>query len=152
MRTLVTSNYGLYNNALITKLLEKNKPKQPTTTGMLISEEIQCDSPLVEIEVTQTQDGASVQTDNVFRNGCAPDNSGAGSLCFNDNCYPSFIFTDTQNTETQKEIDGEVFVPEEPLTFYLEQNPASPLVEVTLNKELIQTINTEQVGATACKR
>ena len=154
MRTLATSNYGIYNIALITKLLEKNKPKDAVVTGMQIDnlEEEQCDNPLVQIEITQADETATAQTDNILQEGCAPDNFGDGGLCLGeDNCYPPNLFTESQDIGTQETINGGVFDLEEPLTFYIPQNPANPEVEITFNGVLIENINAAQAGATACK-
>src|SRR3989344_1099142 len=153
MRTLATRNYGVYNDAIITKLLEKNKPQDLIITGNPIdNSKEQCNNPLVRVEVSQTDEGITAETDNVLYQGCAPDNFGEGSLCFNGNCYQPDLFTDVQNTETNL-LEGEVFdlSEENDLTFYIEQNPQDPQAEITLDNELIQIINTEQVGATACR-
>src|SRR3989338_4497363 len=151
MRTLATSNYGIYNIALITKLLEKNKPKDAAVTGSVIeNQESQCNDLLVSIEISQTDNKVTAETDNILYIGCAPDNFGEGTLCFNDNCYPPNLFTDVQNTETSL-LEGEVFDLGDPLTFYIEQNPESPEVEVTLNSVIIEKLNSLEAGAKACR-
>src|SRR3989344_213015 len=153
MRTLVTSNYGIFNTELLIKLLEKNKPKDAGVTGSAIeSQKEQCNDELVSIEITQTDNKVTAETDNILYLGCAPNNFGAGTLCFNDNCYPPHLFTEAQDIKTQETIDGEVFDLEgEDLTFYIEQNPQDPEVELTLDGVTIEELNLLEAGATACR-
>ena len=151
MRTLITNNYGIYNNEIINKLLEKNKPKDTIITGNQIDNlEERCNQDILAVEITQSDETLTAKTDNIIYNGCAPRESGTGNLCFNDNCYPSMLFTDVQNQEMQI-LEGETFTPEIPVTFYIQQNTQDPEVEIMLNEVITETINTLQAGATACK-
>jgi len=146
MRSLVTSNYGIYDIALITELLEKNKPQSPTITGNQIQED-SCDSQILQLEIQ----GEEVSTDNIIQTGCAPDNGLAGALCVGTVCNINTLFTDSQDTSIQEVLEGETYLnPETPLILYIEQNPSSPLVDIILDNQIIETINTMEGGAVAC--
>ena len=152
MRTLATSNYGVYNIGLLKKLLEKNKPEESSAiTGRQIEDLSSCNQAITPIEISQTEDGTiSAESTNIQETGCAPDNAGEGVLCVGSLCYPEVLFTDSQDLTLQEEIAGEVFTPEQTTTFYVEQDLSSPLIEITLNNEPIAIVNTAQAGATAC--
>ena len=154
MRTLLTSNYGVYNSEWLTKLLEKNKPKKSSITGNQINEEVLCDQKLVPITITQTGDLTVVSKGSAVQTGCSPNNAGAGDLCFDGSgdalCYPSLLFTDAQDPITQEEIEGETFNLAEPITLYVSQDQSNPLIEITLNSQHLATINTLEAGSTAC--
>src|SRR3989344_1015980 len=153
MRTLATSNYGKYNNVLITKLLEKNKPQDVTVTGSIIeSQEEQCNDELVNIKITPNSNDLIAKTENIFEKGCAPKEVCTGEICFNEDiCYPDSIFTDSQDTDKEDTLSGETISYQEDTTFYVKKDIEDPLVEVTHNGDLIKLIDTRQVGAKACR-
>lgn len=152
MRTLANSNYGEYNIAIITELLEKNKPKDTTITGNQILDQQTCNDKILAVEFLQSEDGLELNPSNVLQVGCVKDKGLAGNLCVGDVCYLDTLFTDAQDIATQETLEGETYLkPESPLIFYIEKNPLYPQVDVTLNSQLIKTINTLEAGATACK-
>lgn len=152
MRTLKSSNYGQYNIYLITELLERNSPKDTTITANQIAEQQNCDDKIMAVEFSQSESGAEVNTNNILQTGCAKDKGLAGNLCIENVCYLDTLFTDAQDIATQETLEGENYdKPESPLLFYIEQNPSQSQVDVTLNNQLIKTINTMEAGATACK-
>lgn|SRR3989344_2050551 len=151
MRTLATSNYGTYNIALLSELLEKNKPKETTITGNQISEEISCDNNIIELQLVQSE-SPTIKTDNILQTGCAPDKGLSGSLCVEELCNINTLFTDTQNIYEEETLEGETHLnPEAPLIFYIKQNKLNPEVEIILDNQIISKINTAEAGATACK-
>lgn len=158
MRTLLTTNYGIYNIELIKKILEKNKPQDSAITGRQVSQSPpSCqDKELIELEIRRDADNnAELTTTNRVLRGCAPDNSGAGDTCIRtndaqDTCF-SFdtVFTDTQTQET---IEGETFDPPQVTTVFIEKRPTTQTVQlVTLEgTPLTPVINLAQAGALAC--
>jgi len=148
MRTLATSNYGKYDSAIINGLLEKNKPKEPAITGNQISSQISCNKDILAVNVI----GSQVTTDNILQKGCAPDKGLAGPVCAGDVCNINTLFTDSQDTNSQNTLEGETDInSDRPLLFYIEQNTQNPLVDITLNNQIIKQINTAEAGATACR-
>ncbi len=148
MRSLVTDNYGIYDIALITEILEKNKPKETIITGNQISEDLSCNDQILAVNVN----GLSVTTDNVLFNGCAPDKGVAGPLCVGDICNVNTLFTDAQDVVTDETLNGETYLnPEIPLTFYIRPDKNKPFVEVILDGTIINTLNTAEAGVTACR-
>lgn len=156
MRTLANPDYGIYNDALIEKILEKNKPKDSVVTGNQINDLASCNNPLVKIIIENKDQKITAKSDNILEKGCfAPDKVGEGALCIGNDlnkvCYPDVIFTDRQDIQTQETLDGETLSYQEETIFYINQDSNNPFVDVTLNGELVSTINTAQAGATACK-
>ena len=149
MRTLSTDNYGIYNINLITQLLDKNKPKDITITGNQISEKNDCGKEIITVEVN----GNSVSTDNRLIEGCAyPQEKGlAGQLCIGNVCNINTLFTDVQEA-SEETLQGETYLNFNrniPLKFYIKKT--NEKVDVTLDNEVIATINTQEAGATACR-
>ena len=152
MRSLITYNYGKHNVFLLSELLKKNKPVENKITGNQILDETICDDNIFSIEITNDQDKVEINSDYNLEKGCVPDKSGDGDLCIGNNCYPSFLFTESQDLNIDETIQGEVYLkPEVPLVFYAIQNPSSPQISVTLNNQLISNLNSLEAGATACK-
>lgn len=144
MRTLITDNYGVYNIALLIELLEKNKPRDSTITGNQIYEGNKCDKDLVRVEVLNGQVKES------YTKGCAPDKKFEGEVCAGEVCNINTLFTDAPHNENL-ELEGEtVLNPDIPLIFFIPKNTQEPLVDITLNDEVIYTVNTVYAGATAC--
>ena len=151
MRTLSTSNYGIYNIELLNKLLQDNKPQETAITGNPILSLDNCDKDILSVDITSNSNNEiTAETNNILLKGCAPDNAGDGNLCFDKLCYPDVIFTDGQNNQTQETLEGEVIPYQENSIFYIERNLNQPSAQITLNGELIETLNTAQAGATAC--
>ncbi|MEK6908602.1 MAG: hypothetical protein AABX23_00945 [Nanoarchaeota archaeon] len=150
MRSLITDNYGVYNIALLTELFEKNKPKDTTITGNQISERTICNKKVQSIEVYQSSQRIDVKTNNILEDACIPDKGLSGSLCVGNICNINLLFTDSQGVNDET-LSGETFTPERPLRFYIEQNTRSPLVEITFDNQVIETINTAEAGVTACQ-
>ena len=147
MRTLSTSNYGIYNKNLIDNLLEKNKPDEVQITGKQIQETQSCKYPVLRIELQ----GEDVKTDNILENGCVPDKGLTGPLCIDEVCNINTLFTDSQEVKQDETLRGETYESaDSPLIFYLEKDPLRPLVDITLNDKLLTQINTAEAGATAC--
>ena len=151
MRTLKTSNYGIYNANLLSKALEKNKPKETLITGNPISESEKCNDQLQMVKLFPSEEGVIVEVDNNLEIGCAPDKGTEGALCVGEVCNVPLMFTDSQDLNEEDTIQGEVFTPEQPIISYIRQNTQNPLVEITYNKDLIKIIDTSQAGATACR-
>jgi hypothetical protein len=146
MRTLSTSDYGIYNDMLIETLLEKNKPSSPTVTGNQIKEEINCDSDLIKVEVTQKDGVIDAKTNNIIVKGCA--RKGEGPLCIGNACSLNTLFTDAP-TDEFLDLEGETYLnPEIPMVFYIAPNNQN--IEVTLDGQVVDTINTQEAGASAC--
>ncbi|MGV8142904.1 MAG: hypothetical protein ACP5NS_04725 [Candidatus Pacearchaeota archaeon] len=148
MRTLITTNYGPYNVALLKTIFEKNKPSDSAITGNQIQEDNLCNDALVEIQITQTEDSIAAQSTNKESTGCAPDKAGEGETCINGLCYNLVdVFTDTQEVGAET-LSGEVLeAPEQTSVFVTTDNEE---VIITHNNEQIAIINTLQAGATAC--
>lgn len=147
MRSLATDNYGIYDIALISAILDKNKPKETTITGNQISEDVICNDKIITVEVN----GNDVTTNNIVSEGCAPDKGLAGPLCIGDICNINTLFTDAQDLSTEETLSGETYVDANiPITFFIKQDETQPIVNVVLDGTVIGTINTAEAGATAC--
>ncbi len=151
MRSLITDNYGIYDIALLTELLEKNKPKTSSITGNQVFEGGLCAKKAQEIKIFQSENGFDIKTDNALEEICIPDKGLSGALCIGNICNINVLFTDAQE-HTDETLNGETYLhPEIPLSLYVEKNNENPIVEITFDNQLIGTINTAEAGVTACK-
>lgn len=151
MRSLITDNYGIYDLALITEVLEKNKPKDLVITGNQISD-YSCNKKAQEVEIYKEGGNFKISTNNILKDICIPDKGLGGPLCIGDVCNINTLFTDAQDIELDETLHGETFEnPDIPLIMYVENNQQNSLVEVTFDGQVIGSINTQEAGVTACR-
>ncbi len=148
MRTLITTNYGIYNIKTLENIFEKNKPSDLSITGNQIQESVKCsEQERIPIDITQTEDSIKAESTNERIPGCAPNIAGEGEFCIGELCYPSVVFTDGQETGAET-LSGEILPAPQQITIFISADNEE--VPITQNGQLITTINTAQAGATAC--
>ncbi len=147
MRTLITTEFGRSNVKILKDVLEREVPSSLAITGNQIQEDNSCNAPIVEVEITQSQDLAKAESTDKLTYGCTPDKAGEGDLCIGTLCYSNVIFTDGIDSETE-ELFGEVLDAPESTTIFIPADKGE--VQITQNNNIIGLINTDQAGATAC--
>ncbi|PJC44927.1 hypothetical protein CO038_01310 [Candidatus Pacearchaeota archaeon CG_4_9_14_0_2_um_filter_39_13] len=144
MRTLSTSDYGLFNSNLIREVIRSKKPVKGLT-GAVVSEDNSCENQNYFLLKAQYLDGKIVVISKSIEPGCAPSSSNFESdfsyrvfaedetLIFEDSRNLN-IFTDVQQDGTE-EIEGETYsVLEEGEIFFI----TSPYSESASKIEIIE--------------
>jgi len=159
MRTLSSSNYGIFDERIILEKIFKKTGSH--LTGLAIEENIiSCtDKNYLLIEGILNLDNIEI-IDKSVETGCLGTN-GAGDFSYNlileDNSIltsgefnPELIFTDSQE-ENQEYIDGETFISDQPFLLKIPIIKNSKTLEISKEGETLSEINLQNIGNQFCK-
>jgi len=157
MRTLSTSNYGDFNNQLISQKIQQESTS--SITGQAIHLEKDCTKEQYYLIQGQYNQNNINILDTTIEQGCIGKNR-AGDLDYNiimnDNSIISkgefnaeFIFTESPG---ENQIDGEVYESDRNFLLKIPIIDNSQSLEILENNNLISQVNINEIGGTFCKK